>query len=226
MTAALKNVELAGAQQALFTGQVVNALTGAGLTQYALELVMRLPGETAFRPLPCQLVKSSAGYFAASGVAVQALPQQLDPGDLIEFRFIVASPGFSEQQITANVSAASITATETASTLAGHEVTLQIINAPVLHQIIALQPVAVGLQGMTIEDNDPSAPLNGVSVQVIEPVILPPVVSDTQGRFRIPSLPIAHSVVLHVVLGGESFNITHHIDYNSPLNTRMISLNG
>lgn len=226
MTTNLKNVELASAQQALFTGQVINALSGAGLVAYSLDLTMRLPGKIEFKPLPCRVIKSNAGYFVASGVALQVLPQSLAPDDTIQFRFAGAAAGFADQQVTVDISAASVTAFETVSNLAGHEVTLRVIDAPVSHQVLELQPLAVGLQGSTVEDNDPAEPLSGVSVQVIEPVVLPPVLSDALGRFRIPTLPVAQSVVLHVELNGESFNVNHHIDYTSPLNTRMISLNG
>lgn len=226
MNTSLQTVELASARQALITGQVVDAITGIGLKKFSLLLALRLPGTTEFQPLQCPLITSNAGYFAASGRAVEALPQQLDPDQNVDVRFRVTAAHFSDLETIVSVPASALTATASTAIVAGKEIDLLLIAAPVLHQPLALQPVAVGLQGVTIEDNDPAMPLSGVSIQVAEPMELPAVISDAQGRFRIRDLPVVPAVVLRIVRGGENILITHHIDYSSPINSRIISLNG
>jgi len=60
----------------------------------------------------------------------------------------------------------------------------------------------------------------------VAPVSLPAVTSDARGRFSIDALPIVQTVTINAELDGESTSVNHVIDYTTPLNTRIISLNG
>src|SRR5690606_35490600 len=96
--------------------------------------------------------------------------------------------------------------------------------APLVHHLLALQPSPVGINGRVISDHDFNAPLAGISIQVTDPLVLAPVISDAQGRFRIDALPVAESVTLQ--LEGSDSTIHHVIDYTPPFNTRIFSLSG
>lgn len=223
---AMHNVGLAVAQQALVTGQVLNALNGAPVTAASLLLETRLPGETEFRPLRAKLRFTSAGYFCAIGIAEQVLPQGLAADAELALRFRVTAPRFEELVAIVALAAAAVTVVPDEGTVADHTLPLRLISAPVVHQVLALQPLPVGIAGWVISDHDFNAPLAGVSVHVTEPVVQAPVISDAQGRFRIDTLPVAESVTLQVEGSDSSTTIKHVIDYTTPFNTRIISLNG
>lgn len=226
MSPALRSVELGVAQQALVTGQVIDAVTGSGITPDVMSLQMRFPGETQYRNVPANLRLASAGYFSFSGIAARVFPQNLDPSDELELRFNVSAYSYSSLQITVLVAAAAIVAPPATAELGNDELALRLIAAPVVHQVLTLAPVQVGINGLVIGDHDPNSPLEGASIQVIAPIVQPAVLSNSQGRFRINALPLAQSVTLQVELGDVSTTINHVIDYTTPFNTRIISLNG
>ncbi|WP_350282049.1 carboxypeptidase regulatory-like domain-containing protein [Nitrosomonas sp.] len=222
----LRNIGLGAAQQALFTGQVINALTGAAVVPAAMTLEMRLPGQVEFRPLRVGLRFISAGYFCASGVAEQVLPQRLEGDAEVELRFRVSAPAYNDLEVVMAASAADITVETVMEDLGGHTLPLRLVAAPIVRRVLAMQPVPVGLRGRVISDHDFDAPLAGASIQVTEPELQAAVVSNTRGRFRIDALPVSQSVTLKVEQGGNSATIHHVIDYTTPFNTRIISLNG
>lgn len=226
MSTALRSVELASGRQALVTGQVVDALTGSGITPDSIVLEMRFPDETDFRPVRADLRLGAAGYFAFHGTATQAFPQTLEADEELALRFSVTARSHTAQQVSVNIPATAITAPVTPTQLGGHELAVRIIAAPVQHQMIELAPLPVGLNGLVISDHDLDSPLEGASIQVIEPVVQPAVLSNADGRFRINALPLSQSVTLQVELGDVSTTINHVVDYTTSFNTRIISLNG
>ena len=80
--------------------------------------------------------------------------------------------------------------------------------------------------GVVIEDNDLAAPLSGVSLQIIAPELLPAVLSDELGRFRINALPLAAAVTIEISWGDAVSTINHVVDYTTLFNPRIISLTG
>lgn len=220
----LRQVSLGVARQALVTGRVSNALTGEGVTPESLVLEMRLPGTTEFRPLRVGLRFTSGGYFSAAGVAEQVLPQGLPADADLELRFRVSAFAYSDLESVVVVPAPALKVVAEDAALGSHTLPVRLVTAPVLHHLLALQPTPVGISGRVISDHDFNAPLAGISIQVTEPVVLAPVISDAQGRFRIDALPVAEAVTLQVE--GSDSTIHHVIDYTTPFNTRIISLNG
>lgn len=221
-----QNIALAAQSQALITGQLVNQLTGSAIASASLTLALRLPGATEFRPLPARLRLGSAGYFCFSGQAAQVFPQHLPPSETLELRFQASAPNYQDLQLTVPLNASAVTAVTDDQTLGNHTLAVQQIQAPALQQTLALMPTPVALQGLVIEDHDLDTPLAGVSIQVLEPELQAPVLSDAQGRFRIAQLPVAQSVRLQIELNAISTTVDHLVDYTLPLNKRTISLNG
>lgn len=226
MSTALKSVELGVAQQALVTGQVIDAVTGSGVTPDSLFLEMRFPGETEYRMVRASLRLGSAGYFSFSGAARRVFPQSLDPTAEVELRFNVSARFYTALQTSVLVAAETIIAPVSIAELGNHELELRVISAPVVHAVLTLAPTPVGISGLVIGDHDLNSPLEGASIQVIEPIVQPAVLSNSQGRFRINALPLAQTITLQVELGDVSTKINHVIDYTTPFNTRIISLNG
>ncbi len=65
-----------------------------------------------------------------------------------------------------------------------------------------------------------------INIKITLPVVGATVISDLQGRFRIETLPVAKAVEIEVDLAGDITLVEHLIDYATPLNKRVISLNG
>lgn len=223
---ALRRAELACAGQALITGRLVNALTGSGIRPDTLQLSLRLTPEQAFSPLAARVQFSANGYFAVAGIASALLPQSLAADSQAQLQYQISAGGYSMLQGSVTLSQSAVTAVSSTEQLAGYSLTVSGIAAPAVHLSLALQPLPVGLSGVVIEDNDLTAPLSGVSIQVVAPEVLPAVLSDAQGRFRIAALPLASIITLQISRGDAVSSITHVVDYQTLLNPRIISLTG
>jgi len=223
----MRSVEVGAVLQALIVGQVVNGLTGESITSsFSVDVAMRYPGEVAFRAFPVTAKILAAGYFSFSASPERVLPLLLDSADSLDIRFSISVSGYDSFEEIVSVGAASVTPVTTEEELAGHQLEVSLVAAPIVQRIFSLTPLAVGLNGVVIEDNDTDIPLANASVQVVAPETGVAVMSDAQGRYRIDSLPVSESVTLQVELDAELTTIDHVIDYTRPFNTRIISLNG
>lgn len=222
----LQSAELASAQQALISGRVQNALTGAGIRPQLLQLSLRATPDAPLAALPAKIQFSGNGYFSLVGVASALFPQQLPAASSAELNYQVSAEGYSPLQGSVLLSQNSITAVAANEQLAGYELSVSRISAPAVHLQLSLVPLPVGLTGVVIEDNDLAAPLSGVSLQIIAPEVLPAVLSDELGRFRINALPLAAAVTLEISWGDAVSTINHVVDYTTLFNPRIISLTG
>ena len=223
---ALRRAELACASQALITGRLTNALTGAGIRPDTLQLSLRLTAEQPFSPLAAAVQFSANGYFAVAGIASAVLPQHLAPDSQAQLQYQISASGYSMLQDSVMLSQSAVTALTSTEQLAGYSLPVSRIAAPAVHLSLALQPSPVGLSGVVIEDNDLAVPLSGVSLQIVAPEVLPAVLSDAQGRFRIAALPLTSTVTLQISRGDVVSSITHVVDYKTLLNPLIISLTG
>jgi len=223
----LRVAEVGVTQQALISGQVINALTGHGVgNSFSVDVDMRLPAMSEFQPVKMKQKISAGGYFVFYANPVDVLPLNLAVDDSVEIRIAINAPGYTSAEEIVVVDGASITPSDVAVDMVGEVFELPLIDAPLLHRVISLQPVAVGVQGVVIEDNDLENPVAGASVQVIAPDVLPAVSTDSSGRYRIENLPVVESVTIRAELSLETSSVDHVIDYSTPLNIRIISLNG
>ncbi|MEH6453928.1 MAG: carboxypeptidase-like regulatory domain-containing protein [Psychromonas sp.] len=223
----LRSIELGCNIQALIVVQLNDAISNTAIEQAtSLQTFVRYPGEVDFSPFSAHLRNIAGGYFVYVGNASDIFPKNLNPADSVDFRFDISATGYDTMQATQVVSATAITPLSTAVITPQQSVDALLVNAPVIQQNFSLQPNSVGLQGSVIDDNDFSNPIAGVSVRVIAPAIEPAAISDAQGRYRLDSLPVASSVTLEIDNLGEVTTIQHLIDFATPLNTRVISLNG
>ena len=222
----LQTAELASAQQALISGRVHNAITGAGIRPKQLALSLRATPDAPLTALSAKVQFSQNGYFSLIGVASAIFPQQLPAASSAELNYQVSAEGYSPLQGSVLLSQSSITAVAAHEELAGYEINVSRISAPAVHLQLALVPLPVGLTGVVIEDNDLAAPLPGVSLQITAPEVLPAVLSDELGRFRINALPLAAAVTIEISWGDAVSTINHVVDYTTLFNPRIISLTG
>ncbi|MGK0399427.1 MAG: hypothetical protein ACJA0I_001729 [Gammaproteobacteria bacterium] len=224
---ALRGIELGAKIQALIVLQVNDAISGAAIEKTeSLHTSVRYPGEAEFNPFPAAMRILAGGYFVYIGSALSVFPNGLDPADDVEFQFDVFATGYGNFQSIIVVNAAAVIPVSTTVISLQHSVEAMLVDAPVIQQSISLQPNPIGLQGSVIDDNDFSNPISGVSIRVITPVNEPAVISDAQGRYRIDTLPVASSVTLEIDHLGDVTTVQHLVDFATPLNTRIISLNG
>lgn len=223
----LKSVELGCNIQAFIVLRITHAISQEAIERPVdMRAYVRYPGNTNFELFNAPMRVLSGGYTVYMGTASTAFRSNLNPADNVEFRFEVNAQGYEPFQDIITVNALQLTPIDSAATTLRHSVEAMLINAPIIQHTINLQPHPVGLQGAVIDDNDLSTPLSGVNVRVIDPVVAPAVTSDTQGRYRIDSLPVASSVTIEVDNSGQVTTFQHLVDFATPLNTRIISLNG
>lgn len=223
----LGSVEVNIIQQAIITGQVINGLTSQGMNNaFSVEFSLRLPGDSEFQPLRANNKTTAGGYFVLSGNPLDILPANLMPADTVDFRITVSAPGFNGAEEIVTINATDITASPVSIDIAGNNFELSLIDAPLVQRVISLLPEAVGINGIVVDDHDLDSPVVGASVQVIAPAVLPAVTSDSNGRYRIENLPVVESITVRAELGSASSNVEHVIDYTTPFNIQLISLNG
>lgn len=223
----MRSVEVSVVRQALVSGQVIDGLTGQGLRgAFSVDISLKLAGSSQFKPFAATPRILPGGYFVLSGNPVDILPARLAPADSVEIRIAVSAPGYAAAEEVVVVDGASITPSPVAVDIAEQTYQLALIDAPVLQSLITLLPVAVGISGIVVDDNDLDSPVVGASVQVIAPDVLAAVISDSNGRYRIENLPIVESVTVRAELGSEASSVEHFVDYTTPLNFQIISLNG
>lgn len=224
---ALRGVELASNIQALIVVQMSDAISNTAIEQASsLQTFVRYPGELDFKRFSATLRTLAGGYFVYLGNANDVFPSGLDPSDSVDFRFDINATGYDSLQSTQVLSASFIAPVATTITTAQNSVEALLVNAPLIQQNFSLQPNSVGLRGSVIDDNDFSNPIAGVSIRVVAPAIEPAVISDSQGRYRIDRLPVTSSITLEIDNLGDVTTIQHLVDFATPLNTRIISLNG
>ena len=223
----MRGVEVSIVQQAIIYGQVIDRLTGQGLRgEFSVDISLKLAGSSEFQSFDVAPRTLAGGYFVLSGNPVDILPVHVAAADSVEIRIAVSSPGYTGAEETVVVTSANITPAPVAVDIADKAYQLPLITAPLVQSLISLLPVAVGINGMVVDDNDLDSPVVGASVQVIAPDVLPAVTTDSNGRYRIENLPIVESVTVRAELGLETSSVEHVVDYTTPLNIQIISLNG
>ncbi|MFT4653166.1 MAG: hypothetical protein ACI82S_000809 [Patiriisocius sp.] len=224
---ALRGLEIGSNIQALIVLQMSDAISNAAIEQAnSLRTSVRYPGELDFKPFNATLRTRAGGYFVYVGNASAVFPSGLDPADNVEFSFDINATGYDSLQSTQAISVSAILPVAVPITTPLHSLEALLVSAPIIQQNFSLQPIPVGLQGSVIDDNDFSNPIAGVSIRVVAPAIEPAVISDAQGRYRINSLPVTSSITLEIDNLGDVTTIQHLVDFATPLNTRIISLNG
>lgn len=224
---AIRGIELAANLQALFTLQISDGVSEQSLPVVPeVALRVRYPAQTEYAPFGLQPRWLAGGFMVFGANAAAVFPEGLNPADNVDFRFEISAQGYVATQIDRQVSAAAITPSTESITTPNNHFDAMLIDAPVISLEVQLQPNPVALAGMVIDDNDFSSPIAGANVRVIAPSVEPAVVSDGLGRYRIDALPVAASVTLEIDDQGAVSTVEHIVDFSTPQNTRIISLNG
>ncbi len=218
---ALRRVSAVLSQQALFVGQITDAVTGgAPRATPAVALTYQTPPD---RPYPLAARIEPGGRFAFAGDPLTALPR-LTAGTL-DLRLTVTAARYQPASVDFSLTPADLALVEETRDYSGHTVTVRLLNAPLLDQAVALDPEPLILAGRLVDADDGATPLDGASVSVIAPEARGPVVTDANGYFTLEDMPLAPEITVRAQRAGfQTLDQVVRLDYDRPLNERQFAL--
>jgi hypothetical protein len=207
-------------RQNLATGRVSERITGRGLAVVSATLFAQaLPGPLML--LAARFLARKEGYFAFSIQPERDMPDLSGAANVVvraEFHFASRAPLLAERTVAGSVLALE----DSPRSIAGQEVTLRTVTGAPIDLSVAADPAPVGLQGIVLRDHDPAQPVAGVGVAAGSALTL----TDPQGRFFLPALPLLVEVVLNLTENGTTTSHPFRIDYARPVNSATLSLPG
>jgi hypothetical protein len=204
--------------QALFSGQITDALTGGAPRTPPLVTVVRDAddrpvGDVVVRPLP-------GGQYVVHGV-----PSALPPAVDIVLRVEVAAQGYAPAQRPVAFVAADLTRVVREITIDGETSRTLVVAAPARREDVALAPLPVTLVGRVGRAEDPAVPIPGAEVRITAPAARGPVVTDADGFFTLGPAPVATTITLSITaLGREPLTPEMRLDHGSPVNQAAFAL--
>lgn len=208
------------ARQVLIRGRVGEAITGRGFDGFSVRVraeqgavTCALPFVTALKP---------GGWYAAH-LNPGAVWPEFDPGPDVTLRVEITIPGRSPVTQSRAFSPALVALTDAVLTIGGQPVMARLVSGAPFVFDVTLDPPAVALQGTVLRGNDPADPITGATVTAAP---TPGVVTDANGQFFIPTLPVAETVTLALSEGGPAVTIPFTPDYARRVNRVTLSLGG
>ena len=205
-------------RQVLIFGRVREAITGRALNDGVLSAHYVQGPRNGDLDLTLEI--KPGGWFAFQGDPARNVPDFSGGGDVtLSVRIAYADRPPVEATLTRPEAELQISATPV--TVDGDILTVQSVSgAPFeINLVVPVRPVA--LEGVLIRDFDPEVPAVGVTVTTPG---VPPVVTDLAGRFFIPALPAAETVVLSFDDGGTLADHSFQPDFADAKNTLSLSL--
>jgi hypothetical protein len=205
-------------RQNLAAGRVSERVTGRGLTASSGSLSLRT-GTGPRLPLAARFAIRPEGYFAFSILPGRDMPD-VSAAEAVTFRaeftFATHAPIVSERTVAGDT----LAFRDTERTVAGQNVTIRTVMGAPVDLTIETDPAPVALQGIVLRAHDPAQPVPDVGVAA-GPANT---VTDPQGRFFLPALPLVAETVLELTEDGTTTEHAFRIDYERPVNTVILSL--
>jgi hypothetical protein len=207
-----------GLRQSLAAGRLFEQFTERGFPDFSARLAYAHPaGAGVFGTI---LVKQPAGYFALQLSPEREMPDLAAAGT-VDLTLTLEIPGRAPIALPLATTGAALAVVEETRTIAGQSVTVRrVAGAPFPFQA-ALPPPPVLLDGLALLDGDPETPGAGIDVTALG---APTVVTDAEGRFRIPALPLAAMVTLRFDDGATQTEIPFRPDYSRAAMTATFPL--
>jgi hypothetical protein len=194
---------LIGQRQTLATGRFFERLTERAITGFDAHLGFAHAGATGV--FATTLATRPGGWFGLHLDPGRDMPDLAGAGAVtLTLTVTRARPPAAPITRTLVVTGADLAVVEVQRMVDGQALTVQRISAAPFRFEIALDPAPVLLDGLVLRGGDPADPAAGVTVRIAG---LPDAVTDAEGRFRIPALPISDSVTLAFDAGG---TVTEH----------------
>ena len=208
-------------RQALGTGQLTEEITGRAFENFEITMTYSHAGGSG--PLPVTLQKKPGGFFALQFPPERAMPDFSAQTD-VTLTATIAILGKAPFDVAQTVPSTDLALTDTVSSVGGTPVTYRrIIGAP-FDFSAQLAPDAVALRGIVLRDHDPASPISNVTIATTPAAPGGAVVSDADGIFFIPVLPVAEAITLDLEEGGTPKSVPFRPNYARPVNTLTLSL--
>lgn len=208
------------ARQVLIRGRVGEAITGRGFDDFSVRVSAEQGAVTCVLPFVTSV--KPGGWYAAH-LNPGAVWPAFDPAPDVTLRVEIAIPGRGAVTQSRSFSPGLMALTDAALTVGGQAVTAGLVSGAPFVFDVTLDPPAVALQGTVLRANDPADPIAGASVTAAP---APGVVTDANGQFFIPGLPVAETVTLALSDGGPVVNNPFTPDYARRVNRVTLSLGG
>ncbi|TJZ91291.1 hypothetical protein FA743_12270 [Paracoccus gahaiensis] len=191
-----------GQRQVLARGRLFERLTERSFPRFDARLSYTFG--TNRGTFPTVLTIRPGGWFALHLDPSRDMPD-LSAAGPVRLTLTLTRPGDPPLDATLDVPGANLAVVEVPRPVAGQALTtLRVAGAPFSFEV-GVDPTPVLLDGLVLRDSDQAAPAAGVILRI---AFLPDRLTDAQGRFRIPALPVAEAVTLSFDEGGR---ITDHI---------------
>ncbi len=212
-------------QQALIVGRVTDALTGgATLRPATVRLLYQTPAGAPERPYPLAAHTYPDGLFVVPGNPDSAFPR-LTGGQTLALRLTASAAGYQAGQVDFTLSAAQVAPASQVRHIAGRDLSMPLLAAPLLTQDIALSPTPIHLSGRVVRADDPAIPITGAQVRVTEPSARGPATTDADGFFTLLDMPVAGQVTVRVERAGfQNLELAVRLDYRQPVNQQTFAL--
>jgi hypothetical protein len=208
-------------RQAFGTGQLTEEITGRAFDNFGVTVSYSHAGGSGLLPLTLQ--KKPGGFFALQFQPERAMPDFSAQTD-VSLIATIAIQGKAPFDVAQTVTSTDLALTETASSVGGTPVTYRrVIGAP-FDFSAQVAPRAVALQGIVLRDYDPADPISNVTVTTTPAAPGGAVISDADGIFFIPALPVVEAIDLDLDEGGTPTSVPFRPDYARPVNILTLSL--
>lgn len=207
-------------RQNLAVGRVSERITERGLAVLSATLSLQA-GAGPVVPLAARFLTRPEGYFAFNILPERDMPDVSGAADVVlraEFQIAEGTPVIAER----TVAGSALALTDSPRTVAGQNVTVRSVAGAPVDLSVAADPAPVALQGIVLRGNDPAQPVAGAGVAAGPAQS----VTDAQGRFFLPALPLAAQVELAVTDNATTTTHAFRIDYERPVNSVVLSLPG
>lgn len=211
------------AQQALVCGRVYDSLSGRGHDDFdgVLTFDHQPSGGRRGPALPVRLGHRPDGWFVFSAPDVRQVPAP-PADDPVRLIVHLALPGRDPLQHTVEIPRDEFTVVETEVKIDGRTIRVPSMPRAPWQSMIPVAPRPVALDGIVLHDHDPTDPAAGVTVSVTG---IASQVTDLQGRFFLPALPVSPEVTLTLAAPGDPPREERfRPDYDRPVNRVALSL--
>jgi hypothetical protein len=164
----LRSVDAVLTRQALITGRVEDGLSGRPPLQPPVVGLYRQDAAGRLGPaFPLSARVLADGQFVFSGDPARAFPDLADD-EVLDLRLVVRCTGYQEQAIAISISPDLLAIVTDTRFIGGQLVTIERFNAPLIEQVVQVSPLPVHLAGRVVEAEDPTAPIAGAQVRLID----------------------------------------------------------
>jgi hypothetical protein len=209
-------------QQVFISGKIRDALSGLPpLSVPSLQLVYR---DEPTRPYALAARLTADGLFAFYGNPVIAFPKPV-AGQTLNLRLVVKAEGYAAWSNDLTFTDTQLLLANVTRTVGGENVTVKLRTNLSIEQEVSLHPNPLTLAGRVVDAAEPNSPISSARVLVSSPTLRGPIITQADGFFTLPNLPVALNINVQVTRTGyKNLVTTLLLDYSQPINQVQLGL--